>query len=96
MIKSLTIETTISFYYMKNPLCRYKDLFGKPREGLRRYRIFDISLYDVIPVILIGILLSWVTKINIWIVLFVLFLSGILAHRLFCVRTTMDKLFFSK
>jgi hypothetical protein len=75
-------------------LCKYKNLFGKPGEGLRQYRIFDIALYDTIVVILIGILLSWVTKINIWVVLIVLFISGIVTHRLFCVRTGIDKLLF--
>ena len=75
-------------------LCKYKNLFGKPGEGLRQFRIFDIALYDTIVVILIGILFSWVTKINIWIVLIVLFISGIIVHRLFCVRTGIDKLLF--
>jgi len=75
-------------------LCKYKNLFGKPGEGLRQYRIFDIALYDTIVVILIGILFSWVTKINIWVVLIVLFISGIIVHRLFCVRTGIDKLLF--
>jgi hypothetical protein len=75
-------------------LCKYKNLFGKPGEGLRQYRIFDIAIYDTIVVILIGILLSWVTKINIWVVLIVLFISGIIAHRLFCVRTGIDKILF--
>jgi len=75
-------------------LCKYKNLFGKPNEGLRQFRIFDIALYDTIIVILIGILFSWFTKINIWVVLIVLFISGIVAHRLFCVRTGIDKLLF--
>jgi hypothetical protein len=75
-------------------LCKYKNLFGKPNEGLRQFRIFDIALYDTIVVILIGILFSWFTKINIWVVLIVLFISGIVAHRLFCVRTGIDKLLF--
>jgi hypothetical protein len=74
--------------------CPYKNLFGKPREGIRRYRIFDIAIFDTVVVLLIGILFSWITKINLLVILAVLFLSGILVHRLFCVRTGIDKKIF--
>ena len=33
---------------------------------------------------------------GLWWVVVGCFISGILAHRLFCVRTTIDKLFFSE
>ena len=76
-------------------LCKYKNLFGKPGAGLRKYRIFDIAILDTAVVIIIGILISRITGYNIWITLAVLFLSGIVAHRLFCVRTGVDKMLFS-
>lgn len=76
-------------------LCKYKNLFGKPGEGLRKYRIFDIALYDTGVVIVIGLLISYFMGYNIWITLAVLFISGIILHRLFCVRTGVDKLIFS-
>jgi len=79
---------------MTNPLCKYKDLFGKPHDGVRKYRIFDIAIYDTSIVIIIGIIFSWVTKVNIWLTLTVLFLSGIILHRLFCVRTGVDRILF--
>jgi hypothetical protein len=79
---------------MTTPLCKYKNLFGEPNEGLRKYRIFDIAIFDTLVVILTGIFLSYVTKINIWLVLLVLFISGIVVHRLFCVRTGVDRLLF--
>lgn len=75
-------------------LCDYKDLFGKPNEGLRKYRIADIAIYDVSIVILIGICISYFTKISFWIIIIVLFISGVISHRLFCVRTGIDKLLF--
>ena len=75
--------------------CKYKDLFGEPKDGLRKYRIFDIAIYDTTVVLLIGAVFAWFTKVNIWTVWLVLFLSGILVHRLFCVRTGVDKLLFS-
>ena len=79
---------------MEIQLCKYKNLFGKPGEGLRKYRIFDIAIYDTVIVIIIGFLISYFTGYNLWITLAVLFISGIIAHRLFCVRTGVDKLLF--
>jgi fatty acid desaturase len=79
---------------MSLDLCKYKNLFGKPGEGLRKYRILDIAIYDTAVVILIGLLISYFTGYNIWLTLAVLFVSGIIAHRMFCVRTGVDKLLF--
>ena len=25
-------------------LCKYKDALGKPREGFRKYRVFDVAV----------------------------------------------------
>jgi len=75
-------------------LCKYKDLFGKPNAGLRKYRLFDIALFDVAVVVIIGYLISWFFKWNLWYTLGGLFLLGIFAHRIFCVRTGVDKMLF--
>jgi hypothetical protein len=79
---------------MTSDLCKYKNLFGKPGEGLRKYRILDIAIFDTAVVIIIGLLISYFTGYNIWLTLAVLFISGIIAHRIFCVRTGVDKLLF--
>jgi len=76
-------------------LCKYKDILGKPREGIRKYRIFDISIMDTAVVIIFGYFISWYMKWNIWLTLFVLFILGIIVHRMFCVRTGIAKLIFS-
>lgn len=75
-------------------LCKYKNAFGEPNTGLRKYRIFDIAILDTAVVIVIGYLISWFLKWNLWITLGSLFLLGIFAHRIFCVRTGVDKLLF--
>jgi fatty acid desaturase len=79
---------------MSLDLCKYKNLFGKPGEGLRKYRVFDIAIYDTSIVIIIGFLFSYFTGYNIWLTLAVLFISGIIVHRMFCVRSGIDKLLF--
>jgi hypothetical protein len=80
---------------MPNPLCKYSGLFGKPNDGLRQYRIFDIAIYDTVVVVLTGFLISYFSGWSIYPILVVLFVSGIIAHRLFCVRSGVDKLLFS-
>jgi uncharacterized membrane protein len=69
-------------------------MFGIPGEGLRKYRIFDIAIMDTAVVIVFGILISYFTGYNLWITLAVLFISGIIAHRIFCVRSGVDKMLF--
>ena len=76
-------------------LCRYKDIFGRPREGAHAFRVFDIAVVDVTATILLAFIISRVFSLTFWKSLVALFLIGILAHRAFCVRTTVDKLVFS-
>jgi hypothetical protein len=75
-------------------ICPYKFILGKPTEGVRSYRIFNISTIDVICTIIGGYFISKYLNIDIKEVLIVLFLLGIIVHRIFCVETTIDKLLF--
>lgn len=81
-------------------LCKYKNILGKPNEGIHSVRLFNISIMDVLMTIIVGILIQLFLMrvchiyIDLFIILFILFSLGILLHRLFCVRTTIDKLLF--
>ena len=76
-------------------LCKYKDIFGKVGEGAHSYRVFNIAIVDVLLTILLGIIIHIVNpKWSLLYILIVLFILGIVAHRLFCVRTTIDRLLF--
>ena len=75
-------------------LCKYKNALGKPDVGIHSYRIFNIAIADVILTILAALLISWVMTLNFWGILIILFLLGIILHRIFCVKTTVDKLIF--
>jgi hypothetical protein len=83
-------------------LCKYKNIFGEPGTGVHSIRIFNIAIVDVILTILGGILIQTILLqwfhiyIELTIVLVSLFILGILLHRMFCVRTTVDKLLFNK
>ena len=77
-------------------MCKYKNIFGKVKEGVHSYRIFNIAIVDVIFTVLAAYLInkSFPNYKFIYILL-VLFLLGIVMHRIFCVETTIDQLLFS-
>lgn len=79
---------------VKNPLCKYKDIIGKPGEGAHSYRFLGVSIVDVLTVLLAAFLISWIFKIPLFYTIIPLFFSGIIVHRMFCVHTAIDRLLF--
>jgi hypothetical protein len=87
-------------------LCQYKNLFGEPRTGIHSLRIplIDVGFWDVFFTILLGLFISifpilfFKTNIKNTIIIsqIFVFLLGIGIHRLFCVRTRVDKLLFKE
>jgi fatty acid desaturase len=75
-------------------LWRYQDALGKPGEGIHSYRVVGIAIADVVMTIVAAFAISYFSGFNFWILLAILFLSGIVLHRLFHVRTTLDKALF--
>jgi len=76
-------------------LCPYKDIFGKVGEGVHSYRVANIAIVDVIMTIVAAFILHFLyPKYSVLSIAIVLFLLGIILHRLFCVRTTIDRLLF--
>jgi len=73
-------------------LCQYKDILGKPNEGIRnQLRIFNISVVDVIGTIILGLILSKLFDLTNFNGILLAFLLSIIFHRLFCVDTTIIK-----
>lgn len=81
-------------------LCAYKDTFGEPREGVHAIRMWgDLAAVDVVltlvgPLLLVGLVkpqkpLRAYVRYTLTLVV-----CGIVLHRLFCVRTTIDRLLF--
>jgi hypothetical protein len=76
-------------------LCAYRDIFGKVGEGVHSYRIANIAIVDVIFTVLGAFIIHYLFPAYSTVyILIVLFLLGIILHRLFCVRTTIDRLIF--
>ena len=82
-------------------LCKYKNSLGELNTGIHSFRLFNVAIFDVIFTIIGGIIIHYFLKnvfniyINLFLILLILFILGIVLHRLFCVRTTIDKLLFS-
>ena len=86
-------------------LCKYKNLFGIPNTGVHSIRIFDIAIIHIFITLLEAILIyeiiivQWL-KINniikLWMVIVFMFVLGIVLHKAFCVKTTVDKILFGE
>lgn len=75
-------------------LCKYKNILGIPNKGIHSYRFMSVAIADVIMTIIAAILISYFFNGSFFYTLIALFVLGIILHRLFCVRTTIDKLLF--
>ena len=75
-------------------LCQYKNALGVPGKGIHSTRFLGVAIMDVLMTVLGAYLIHLYFRLPFWMVLVVLFSVGILLHRLFCVRTTVDKLLF--
>ena len=84
----------IVLYKMFN-LCKYKHVFGIPGKGVHSYRIGNIAIVDVLLTIILSYIITFFTNYKFIYVLVYIFILGIISHRLFCVRTTIDKVLFS-
>jgi hypothetical protein len=76
---------------MFESLKQYKDIFGKPNEGVHSYRLFDVAIVDLLLTILLAFLISYfflgnVFKNFIYASICLIFI-GMASHRAFGVKT---------
>jgi hypothetical protein len=78
-------------------LCKYKNAIGEVNTGVHKYKdpVFNLAIVDVLVTILGGVLISYYTNYSLSLVLIYLFVLGIILHKIFCVKTTVDKFLFS-
>ena len=75
-------------------LCKYKNLLGMPNKGIHSYRFMGMAIADVIMTIVGAMIIAYIFHLPFIYTCLSLFILGIILHRLFCVRTTIDKLLF--
>jgi len=78
-------------------MCQYQNALGVPGKGAHSYRLGGVAIVDVILTVLAALIITWLTGSSsmFWYILGGLFLTGIVLHRVFCVRSTVDRLLFS-
>lgn len=70
-------------------LCQYSNIFGKPREGVHKYRVLDTAVVDVVATVVLAYVTTMVDKRWDFLTAFVFWiLLGGALHILFCVNTT--------
>lgn len=75
-------------------LCKYRNALGVPGKGVHSVRLSGIAVVDVIMTLIGAYIIARITRSSFAWTAAGLFLLGIILHRLFCVRTTIDKLLF--
>ena len=75
-------------------LCKYKNALGEPNKGVHSYRFLGVSIVDVLLTLIGAAIISYFSGYSFLCVAIFLFILGIILHRLFCVRTTVDKILF--
>jgi hypothetical protein len=77
-------------------LCDYRHIFGKEKEGIHSYRFMDIAIMDVLLTFIGAIIIGYYFKLNIILVFIILIILGTIIHYIFCVETTITKMFLYK
>lgn len=77
-------------------LCDYRHIFGVEGQGAHSIRILNIAVVDLLATLLVGALIAYYFKFNLYLTWLVLLIVGILVHRLFCVNSTINMLIFGK
>ena len=82
-------------------LCKYKNALGMLGEGVHSYRFGKgligkngLAIMDILMTLVGAFIISYMTARPFWLICLILFTLGIILHRLFCVRTTVDVLLF--
>ena len=76
--------------------CKYKDMFGKPNEGIHKDRIFGLALWDVVGMIILILVIYSTTSMGIGMISVIVLLLTIALHKLFCVDTALNVMIFGK
>lgn len=78
-------------------LCQYANIFGKPKEGAHKTRVLGLAAVDLIATVVLAIVVTALLKCKmsqVPVVFALLWVLGILLHKLFCVDTPVTKFIF--
>ena len=72
-------------------------IFGEEKKGIHSYRICDIAYLDILVTMVAALFIqkAFYTETEYYKILLFLFILGIILHRIFDVKTTIDRLIFN-
>ncbi len=73
-------------------LCQYKDIFGKPDEGIHKYRFLGLASADLIGFVLLVFLITSYYKTGILETTISLAILTVFIHYIFCVPTKLNRI----
>ena len=71
--------------------CPFRNVFGAPRTGVHSVRAFDVAIVDVLATLAVAYAIARFTGASFTVVAVAAFSAGVVAHRAFCVDTTVDR-----
>ena len=79
-------------------LCQYKNILGKPNEGVHSHRIFGYAFVDILLTIIVAYYAHKYYGKGKDLGMFIAgsFLLGIIVHRIFCVNTKLNVQIFGE
>lgn len=69
------------------PLSQYKDIFGKPGEGVHKYRFLGVAIVDFIGTIILACIVTYISEIPLVLTTSSLFSLSLFLHVIFGVDT---------
>ena len=74
--------------------CPYRHVFGKEREGVHSYRLFDVAIVDLGLTIIGAWYISKYFNYNFITVFIVAMVLSVVFHRMFCVKSKLVTILF--
>lgn len=73
--------------------CAFRDSLGRPGHGVH-FHVLGVAIVDVVATLVAAWLFARFMRWPFWVCAIGLAVVGVVAHRLFRVRTTIDRFFF--
>ncbi len=72
-------------------LCQYRNIFGKPNEGIHKTRFLGLAAFDLLGTIILIFCISYYWQTGLLATTIIVSIVTIILHYLFCVPTAFNK-----
>lgn len=68
-------------------LCKYKNIFGVPNQGVHKLRIGPFAFVDLVGTLVVAGIIGYIFNVDVLLTFIILFIIAQFLHWLFCVNT---------